>query len=256
MEKKRTPREKARAETEARIVEIGNRMLDAEGAEALSLRAIARELGIVSSAVYRYVTTRDELLTILIADAFTSIAEAVDSALERDRSVTTLGLAMLAWSRRFPRRWALIYGTPIASYAAPREVTVEPGTRVMATLVTLVSEAGVADAADVGAAGASGSGAARAGAPGARASDIADASRAGAAHGQAAGAQPNPGVERVAAELATLGIDVDAATTLRAITVWVTIIGLINSLRFGQFGPGFDDVEDDLMTVVIAELGW
>lgn len=245
MEKKRTPREKARAETEARIVEIGNRMLDAEGAEALSLRAIARELGIVSSAVYRYVTTRDELLTILIADAFSSIAEAVDAALERDRSVTTLGLAMLAWSRRFPRRWALIYGTPIASYAAPREVTVEPGTRVMAALVTLVAESGAADAADVGAAGA----------PGAGAANIADAGRAGAAHGRNASDQPNPGVERVAAELATLGIDVDAATTLRVVTAWVTIIGLISSLRFGQFGPGFDDIEDDLMTAVIAELG-
>lgn len=243
MEKKQTPREKARAETEARIVEIGNRMLDAEGAEALSLRAIARELGIVSSAVYRYVKTRDELLTILIADAFSSIAEAVDAVLERDRSVTTLGLAMLAWSRRFPRRWALIYGTPIAAYTAPREVTVEPGTRVMATLVTLVAEAGVA-----------GVGAGRAaGAPGAGAAGTADA---GAAHGQAAGAQANPGVERVTDELATLGIDVDAATTLRAVAAWVAIIGLISSLRFGQFGPGFDDVEDDLMTSVIAELGW
>ncbi|GAA1644941.1 MULTISPECIES: TetR/AcrR family transcriptional regulator [Brevibacterium] len=249
MEKKRTPREKARAETEARIVEIGNRMLDAEGAEALSLRAIARELGIVSSAVYRYVKTRDELLTILIADAFTSIAEAVDAALERDRSVPTLGLAMLAWSRRFPRRWALIYGTPIAAYAAPREVTVELGTRVMATLVTLVDEAGAADSGDAPEVG-------TAGAPGSGAAGTADAGAADAVRGQVACAQPNPGVERVAAELATLGIDVDAATTLRAVTAWVAIIGLISSLRFGQFGPGFDDVEDDLMTAVIAELGW
>ncbi|WP_137825248.1 TetR/AcrR family transcriptional regulator [Brevibacterium sp. 2SA] len=256
MEKKRTPREKARAETEARIVEIGNRMLDAEGAEALSLRAIARELGIVSSAVYRYVTTRDELLTILIADAFASIAEAVDAALDRDRSVTALGLAMLAWSRRFPRRWALIYGTPIAAYAAPREVTVEPGTRVMATLVTLVAEAGVADAVGVGTAGAPGTGAADVADVGVAEAAAADVADAGITREQIAGSQPTPGVERVAAELATLGIDVDAATVLRAISTWVTIVGLISSLRFGQFGPGFDDVEDDLMISVIADLGW
>ncbi|MBR7551438.1 helix-turn-helix transcriptional regulator, partial [Mycobacterium tuberculosis] len=62
----KTPRQRAREETETRIVEIGNRMLDESGVEALSLRAVARELGIVSSAVYRYVKTRDELLTILL----------------------------------------------------------------------------------------------------------------------------------------------------------------------------------------------
>jgi AcrR family transcriptional regulator len=95
-----TPRQRARIETEAQITAIGNRMIDDEGVDGLSLRAIARELGVVSSAVYRYVKSRDELLTILIRDAFTQIADTVDGALAGERSVRRLlALTMLDWSR-------------------------------------------------------------------------------------------------------------------------------------------------------------
>src|SRR5699024_11837235 len=94
-----------------------------DGVEGLSRRAIARELGVVSSAVYRYVKNRDELLTILIRDAFNRVADDVDAALAKERSVTSLALAMLDWSRRFANRWTLIYGTPVADYEAPREET-------------------------------------------------------------------------------------------------------------------------------------
>ncbi|MDN6124172.1 MAG: hypothetical protein L0I80_09975 [Brevibacterium sp.] len=107
-----TPRQQARLETEAQITRIGNRMLDADGLEGVSLRASARELGIVSSAIYRYVKNRNALLTILIRDAFTSIADAVDDALEHDNSVLTVGVTMLAWSRTHPNRWALITAHP------------------------------------------------------------------------------------------------------------------------------------------------
>ncbi|WP_342037552.1 TetR/AcrR family transcriptional regulator [Brevibacterium ammoniilyticum] len=242
----KTPRQRAREETEARIVEIGNRMLDEDGVDSLSLRAIARELGIVSSAVYRYVRTRDELLTILIADAFTSLADAVDTALGQEKSVEALGLAMLAWSRRYPQRWALIYGTPIAAYQAPREVTVEPGTRVMATLVQLVAAAGSGDQA--------GSESGDQAGPDSGTAPVDDAgSRQPAA---AASPELSPAIARLAAELETLGLDVGPEATIAAITAWVSIIGLISSLRFGQFGPGFDNVEDDLMTSVVRQLGW
>ena len=135
-----TPRQRARIETEAQITAIGNRMIDDDGVDGLSLRAIARELGVVSSAVYRYVKSRDELLTILIRDAYTQIADAVDEAMEGERSVEVLAVRMLEWSRAYPNRWALIYGTPIADYEAPREQTVVPGTRIMVTLAELVAE--------------------------------------------------------------------------------------------------------------------
>ena len=52
------------------IVRIGRQHLATDGAAALSLRAVARDLGLVSSAVYRYVASRDELLTLLVVDGY------------------------------------------------------------------------------------------------------------------------------------------------------------------------------------------
>ena len=231
-----TPRQRARLETEAQITRIGNRMIDEDGVERLSLRAIARELGVVSSAVYRYVKNRDELLTILISDAFNRVADDVDAALEKERSVASLALAMLDWARRFPNRWTLIYGTPVADYEAPREETVVPGTRVMVTLVQLVAEAGN-----------------RASEPGAvgRQARSGQAAQASGAATQASGAALAPLREG----LEELGFDCSDETILRTVTIWVAVIGLINALRFGQFGPGFDGLEDDLMRGVIGSLG-
>ncbi|MCD1285995.1 MULTISPECIES: TetR/AcrR family transcriptional regulator [unclassified Brevibacterium] len=219
-----TPRQRARLETEAQITRIGNRMVDEDGVDGLSLRAVARELGVVSSAVYRYVKSRDELLTILIRDAFTQIAEEVDAALAEDRSVPSLALSMLDWSRRYPNRWALIYGTPVPDYEAPRQETVVPGTRVMVALTQLIAEASTPPMAT-------------------SAPSSAEPSRTAQALGPL-----REGLEE-------LGIDADDAVIMRTLTVWVAIIGAVNGLRFGQFGPGFDDVEADLVRALIADLG-
>jgi len=68
-------RQETRGQIEARIVELGRRHLVDRGAAGLSLRAIARDLGMVSSAVYRYVASRDELLTLLVVDAYSDLAD-------------------------------------------------------------------------------------------------------------------------------------------------------------------------------------
>lgn len=223
-----TPRQRARIETEAQITAIGNRMVDDDGVDGLSLRAIARELGVVSSAVYRYVKSRDELLTILIRDAFTQIADAVDEALAGRRSVVTLALAMLDWSRDHPNRWALIYGTPIADYKAPREETVVPGTRIMVALAQLVAEDD-------------------------RASERASAPQSGKTGSVTQG--PESALAPLRDGLEELGLDYSDAVIMRTVTIWVAVIGLINGLRFGQFGPGFDEIEGELMRGVIGSLG-
>src|SRR5215813_9642634 len=75
----RTARERARAEITAEIIEAGRRHLATDGAAGLSLRAIARELGMASSAVYRYVASRDDLLTRLIIDAYDALGAAAES---------------------------------------------------------------------------------------------------------------------------------------------------------------------------------
>lgn len=212
-----TPRQRARLETEAQITRIGNRMLDDDGLEGLSLRAIARELGIVSSAIYRYVKNRDELLTILIRDAFTAIADEVDEALTRDESVLTVGVTMLAWSRRHPNRWALIYGTPIPDYQAPRDETVVPGTRIMVTLTNLLEKSSAVQTS----------------------SEL----------------PPSHALDPLREGLRELGLEPDDQVIVRSVTVWAALVGLINALRFGQFGPGVELVEDELMRGVVSSLG-
>ncbi|NUL30281.1 helix-turn-helix transcriptional regulator, partial [Streptomyces lunaelactis] len=77
----RGARERARIEVTAAIKDEARKQLAAEGAAKLSLRAVARELGMVSSALYRYFPSRDELLTALIVDAYDAVGAAAETAL-------------------------------------------------------------------------------------------------------------------------------------------------------------------------------
>jgi AcrR family transcriptional regulator len=142
-------RQDARERIEAQIVEVGRRQLVTDGAAGLSLRAIARELGMVSSAVYRYVSSRDELLTLLLVDAYSELADAVDRARDaqggswRD-DLLTMARAMRRWAIDDPARWALLYGSPVPGYHAPAERTTGPGTRVMGMLLATVHDGVIA----------------------------------------------------------------------------------------------------------------
>ena len=74
-------RERARAELTAEITRSARDQLREVGAAALSLRAVARDLGLASSAVYRYFPSRDALLTALITDAYTALGDAVEAVI-------------------------------------------------------------------------------------------------------------------------------------------------------------------------------
>src|SRR5699024_9730237 len=80
-----TARQQAREQTMQRILEISRTQLETHGVAGLSLREVTRELGMVSSAVYRYVAGRDELLTLLLVDAYEDLANTVDAALAAPR---------------------------------------------------------------------------------------------------------------------------------------------------------------------------
>jgi AcrR family transcriptional regulator len=137
-------RQETRDRIEGQIIELGRRHLVTEGAAGLSLRAIARDLGMVSSAVYRYVASRDELLTLLLVDAYSELADAVDSARDaadapwRDQ-LLAIARAVRRWAVDQPAWWALMYGSPVPGYHAPRERTVGPGTRVVGALFDAVA---------------------------------------------------------------------------------------------------------------------
>lgn len=140
-------RARNRAAVEAEILRVGREHLAAQGAAALSLRAIARDLGMVSSGIYRYVDSRDELLTRLIVHAYTSLAERVELAhaavdpTDLDARWQAVGHALRAWALEHPHDFALIYGSPVPDYEAPAERTSGPGTAVLAILVRLLADA-------------------------------------------------------------------------------------------------------------------
>lgn len=123
------------------------RQLLAEGAAALSLRAVARDLGIAVSALYRYFDGRDALLTDLIVAAFTAHAEAVEAATatadgDDVRAVLRAGfLAYRDWGLAHPADFALVYGAPVPGYRAPAARTTQPGTRITDHLTELAVQA-------------------------------------------------------------------------------------------------------------------
>lgn len=136
-----------RAAMESEVRRLARAHLRTHGAAGLSLRAIAREMGVVSSAVYRYVPSRDDLLTMLLVEAYSDLADAVHDAIAdvaedrpRERLVAATR-SLRRWAVEDPARWALLYGSPVPGYAAPAEQTVGPGTRVVAMLIAEVGRA-------------------------------------------------------------------------------------------------------------------
>ncbi|WP_377639364.1 TetR/AcrR family transcriptional regulator [Oryzobacter terrae] len=199
-----------RQDVTVRILEIARRHLAEEGAGSLSLRAVTRELGMVSSAVYRYVANRDELLTLLVVDAYTDLADAVDLAVADaarrgwQQRVVTAALAFRSWAVADPARYALLYGSPVPGYTAPAELTTEPGTRVVLLLARLVAE-------------------------GVERGDVVPVT-----DGLAVGRPLAAGLVPVAEEA---GIPGGAAVTARALHLWSTLVGAVSLEVFGQFGP-------------------
>lgn len=145
----RTARERARAEITGEILKAARGYLATDGAPALSLRAIARDLGMASSALYRYFGSRDELLTRLIIDAYDSLgaaAEAREAAVGRAdlaARFTAVCEAVRAWALAHSNEYALIYGSPVPGYVAPAD-TVAPASRVTALLLRIIVDAAVA----------------------------------------------------------------------------------------------------------------
>ncbi len=191
------------------IVRIGRAHLATDGAAALSLRAIARDIGIVSSAVYRYVESRDELLTLLVIDGYDELGDAVDVALaqvdEADHTgrLTAIGRAVRAWALAEPATYALLFGSPVPGYQAPAERTTGPGTRVILRLVEVWEAAWVAGAmtADEG----------------------------------------NVAPRRFSRDLARirrdLGITAPDGLIARGLLMWAALFGCISFEVFGQYGP-------------------
>lgn len=141
----RTVREAARAELTARIRRIAMDQIAQGGTGALTLRGIARQMGVSSSALFRYVPSRDALLTDLIIDAYGSLADAAEAAEAAVRAGPVLERwvaichGVRDWALAHPHEYALIFGTPVPGYVAPPD-TVAPASRVPALLSGLLGD--------------------------------------------------------------------------------------------------------------------
>lgn len=142
-----TARERARAEITAEILAAARARLTGQGPGELSLRAVARDVGMVSSAVYRYFASRDDLLTALLLVAYNELGEAAEKA---DAAVADRGThfarwiatctAIRDWAVAHPGDYALLYGSPVPGYTAPQD-TIPAATRVTLVLVRIVTDA-------------------------------------------------------------------------------------------------------------------
>ncbi len=133
-------------EVRGEILAKAKEHLGVYGAAGLSLRAVARDLGLVSSAVYRYFENRDALLTALIIDAYDSLGDTTEAVVNATRAEPPKSRwihaaeAIREWAIDHRNEYFLLYGAPVPGYAAP-ENTVVPGTRVSLALVQLVRDA-------------------------------------------------------------------------------------------------------------------
>jgi AcrR family transcriptional regulator len=201
-----TARERARASLTADIKEEARRQLAAVGADALSLRAVAREIGMVSSALYRYFPSKDDLLTALIVDAYNAVGEVAEKAAgqravrPRERWVATCR-AIRDWALEHPHEYALIYGSPVPGYRAP-DATIGPASRVPLALISLL---------DAVAGG--------------------EVEVTGALAGQAV------------AVVAALGGSVRPDVLLRGVIAWTQLFGMLSFELFGQFARTFEPAD-------------
>ena len=206
----KTARERAREELTREITQEARRQLGSAGADGLSLRAVARELGMVSSALYRYFPSRDDLLTALIIEAYDSVGAAAEDAAaglpEKDYRGRWAAAchAVREWALARPHEYALIYGSPVPGYRAP-DATIGPASRVPLLLVGQVHEAWLAGSIPEG-----------------------EAPGRGAPGGEVLAGQLN-------ALAAAIAPGLPPAVLQRTAVAWTQLFGMISFELFGQF---------------------
>ncbi|QNG36253.1 TetR/AcrR family transcriptional regulator [Geodermatophilaceae bacterium NBWT11] len=206
-----TARERARVALTEEILEAARGQLGTVGAAALSLRAVARELGMASSAVYRYFPSRDDLLTRLITESYDALGAAAEEADDPAASPRARWHAVCAavrtWAVAHPHEYALLYGSPVPGYVAPQD-TVPAAVRVGVVLGRVLG----------------------------------DAARAGLLP-PAAGAPPHLVTADAATVLGGEHPSLDDAVRARALLTWSSLYGLVGFELFGHFVNSVADAD-------------
>ncbi|WKX72523.1 TetR/AcrR family transcriptional regulator [Streptomyces sp. XD-27] len=140
-------RERLRAETAAEIKEVALRLMASGGPDAITLRAIAREMGMTANAIYGYFATRDELVTTLVNDVYTALADTVDAAWaaapagDAAARIQAWAGAFRDWALANPEGFRLVYGDPVPGYRPPEGGAAPDAARRVCTGLTALAAA-------------------------------------------------------------------------------------------------------------------
>ncbi|RLK58663.1 TetR/AcrR family transcriptional regulator [Actinokineospora cianjurensis] len=118
-----SPRERYRVQVREEVKRHAWEQIATAGVPALSLNAIAKQVGMSGPALYRYFASRDDLITELIRDAYRSLADTVHEAATDGADLSRLAWTIRDWARADPQRYFLIFGTPVPGYHAPDDIT-------------------------------------------------------------------------------------------------------------------------------------
>lgn len=135
-----TLRERRRAAATQEILDAAERHITEHGPAALSLRAVARSLGMTVQALYHYFPSRDALVTVLVTKAYDDLADAVQAAVDTAADDSALPRLVVAaegyrrWAIAHPEHFQLLYGTPLRDYAAPADGPTTQATRRMSSI--------------------------------------------------------------------------------------------------------------------------
>lgn len=244
-----TRTERQRAQLVRDVKDAALAQLRDVGAEDLSLRAIARDVGMSPAGLYRYFDGRDALVTALIAEGFDDLADHLFTAIGLDDLVEAahgrppaevpevvapdappadrmlaLARAYREWGLVHPNEFGLLYGDPVRGYAAPDGgVTVAANTRVSRAMLTPLVEALLTGRLRVAPAYAS--------------------------------IRDDPGGERLAADIAGIvGHDVGPGAALAMIGAWARLHGVVSLEVFGQFHWLYPDRATPLFEAEVATM--
>lgn len=137
-------RDRLRHQTIVEARNIALRQLAEVGAGGISLNAIARDMGMTGPALYRYIPSRDALLTDLVLDAYEHLGDAiwadVESSAGKDPEtrLRSQAQALRDWTLANPHRYLLIFGTPVPGFHAPVERTQPAAQRVLEASIVLL----------------------------------------------------------------------------------------------------------------------
>jgi AcrR family transcriptional regulator len=151
-------RDRVRAATTQEIKQTARRILVRQGSEAVTLRAIAREMGMTAPALYRYFDSHEELLKYVVADIFTEASDAVQFAITAAKTASDYDgdsdgagdltpivieacRAFRRWSLDHPAEFGLIFGSPLPGLEIEHDdITADCGRKFGGTFLALIVE--------------------------------------------------------------------------------------------------------------------